>query len=426
MRSSVFISHSCNQDPADLSAGDPRRVRLERARAVRSAVTEKLGSGFELWLDKDRLKRRRPVAAGDLPRFVQVLAAVILLDDDAFASPWVRQEATIFNFRRRLSPSFVLIPVLLDEGSSSRFDEGDWKPLALRDWMALEESPDQVADEVASRLSDLAEVGSDPDLDYWVSTLAGLLRPIAAHYPSLLDAACAELDITPEDWTADNASAIRPFTQALLSAPPKAVATAANLRLKPAIPDRESRQAMRRLLIPIWVNLAAAGSMAAVLRTSPTGRRALLNTGDENVAAEYVDRAVNCAEGVIQVRSHGVVGEDPEDFFMQLEQLIIDACPPLENDPSSDNFVAWLNDYPYRRPVVFIRPAFAAQQLADLLDRLADRFPGISLFVLDSNIERMPDDLAVLRAPVIEPPPDAAAEKSANLYRSELKLFAGE
>ena len=107
-------------------------------------------------------------------------------------------------------------------------------------------------------------------------------------------------------------------------------------------------------------------------------------------------------------------------------QVIIDNCPPLQVDPSTDTFVTWLKEYPYRRPVVFLRSAFAAQELADLLDRLADRFPGISIFVLDGNTERIPDDLAVLRASVIEPPPDEVAEKSANLYRGELKLFVGD
>jgi hypothetical protein len=292
--------------------------------------------------------------------------------------------------------------------------------------MALKESPAQVADTVADRLSDLAGLGNDPGLDRWISTFAGFLRPLAAHHPTLLNEACADLDIAEEDWGADCASAALPFTQALFSAKPNVVAAVANLRIKPTVADRETRQAMRRLLVPLWVNLAAAGSTAAALGRPPIERRALLNTADENVATEYVDRAVSCAEGVIHVRSHSVIGEDTEQFFSELEQLVIDACPPLQHDPSSENFAAWLRDYPYRRPVVFIRPAVAAPQLAALLDRLADRFPGISLFVLDGNVERMPTDLAVLRAPVIEPPPDAATETRASLYRGELALFAGE
>ena len=125
MKRSVFISHSCNQNPAAFPAGDPRRVRLERARAVRSAITAKIKQGFDVWLDSDRLRAGDPWRLEIFRAMYRCSAAVLLLDEDAFASPWVRQEATILNFRRRLSPSFVLIPLLLDEGSSRRFDEGD-------------------------------------------------------------------------------------------------------------------------------------------------------------------------------------------------------------------------------------------------------------------------------------------------------------
>jgi hypothetical protein len=424
----VFISHSCNKDPAALPAGHAKRARLERARAVRSAIIEKLAAGFETWLDEDRLEIGDPWRLEIFRALYRSSAGVILLDEDAFASPWVRQEATILNFRRRLNPSFVLIPVLLDEGSSSRFDEGDWRPLALRDFMALKETPGQIADEVASRLSGLAEANNDRGLKGWVSSLAGLLRPMAVEYPDRLNEACAQLGITPEDWAADNGSAIRLFAQALLSARPQTVAAVAVQQVKSAVIDREKRKEMRRLLVPIWVNLDAAGSTATVLCKPPSGRRALLNTVDENVAREFVARAFNCSEDISLIGTYDVVGEDPEQeqLFAAVVQVIIDNCPPLRVDSSTDSFVTWLRDYPYRRPVVFLRAAIAAQELADLLDRLADRFPGISLFVLDGNAERTPDDLAVLRAPVIEPPPDELAEKSAGLYRGELTLFVGE
>jgi hypothetical protein len=89
----VFISHSSNLAPAQFAAEDPRRARLERAIAVRDAIVEKLDGKdgkdgkFEVWLDRVRLR------AGDAWRLeiFQALyrcsAGVILLDEDAFASP---------------------------------------------------------------------------------------------------------------------------------------------------------------------------------------------------------------------------------------------------------------------------------------------------------------------------------------------------
>ena len=217
---------------------------------MRSAITEKLAPGFEIWLDTERLRTGDPWRLEIFRALYRCSAAVVLLDEDAFASPWVRQEATLLNFRRRLSSSFTLIPVLLDEGFDSRFDEGDWKPLALRDWLSLKVSPGEVADEVASRLSGLAESEIDRDLDDWVSMLAGLLRPMAIEYPARLNAACTQLGITPEDWAADNGSAIRPFAQALLSASPKAVAAVAVQQVKPAVADREKRRSDATALGP--------------------------------------------------------------------------------------------------------------------------------------------------------------------------------
>jgi hypothetical protein len=93
--------------------------------------------------------------------------------------------------------------------------------MALRELMALKDSPSAVADDVAERLKNLGEPGDDQDLELWVATLAGNLRRTALDQPERLTAAAQQLGIvTPGDWAADNASATRPFARALLSATP--------------------------------------------------------------------------------------------------------------------------------------------------------------------------------------------------------------
>jgi hypothetical protein len=406
MRKQVFISHSSNLDPAGLAAEDPRRARLERAIAVRDAIVEKLDGSFDVWLDRARLRAGDPWRLEIFQALYRCSAGVILLDEDAFASPWVRQEATILNFRRRLNPGFVLIPVLLDEGSSGRFDEGDWRPMALRELMALKDSPSAVADDVAERLANLAELSDDEDLELWVTTLAGYLRRAAIDQPERLTFAAQQLGIvTPGDWAADNASATEPFARALLTAKPPAVAKVANLHLKAAVPNQEVRLSLSRLLRPIWVDLTAAACTAL------------------DVAAEYVDRAVYCAGGTVPIRSMDVFGEDPDELFDELEKLVIERCRPIRKKPSSENFAAWLKEAPHSRPVLFLRASLPLPQLGALLDRLVARFPGLTLFVLDGDAERSSDEVGMLGTMVIEPPLDPTVEGRADFYRGELELF---
>ncbi len=424
MKPSVFVSHSCNGDPGLLPADDLRRARLEWAQLVRSAVVDQLKDDFDVWLDRDRIE---PGALWRLEIFRalhQCAAGVLLLDDDAFASPWVRQEAMILNFRRRLNPAFVLVPVLLDAGSSRRFDDRDWSPLGLRDIQALKQSPEEVAEEVVCRLRNLVPCDEDAAVADWVATIGGHLRPLAASHPEKLSGACAALRITPDDWAADNASAIGPFAQALLSADQVTIGKVLRQYLRAAIADQEARNALRRLLLPVWVNLAAAASAAGALGGPADVRRALLNTDDDDVAGEYVDRAVHCANDVLVVRHPAVYGEDGEqEIFAELEQLVIAETPGRRKDRyTAAQYEKWMAESGWRM-VLLLRIRLSPDRTADLIDRLTARFPGLAIFVLTGP--SLPDrTVAVrLRAVLVEPPLDDVAEDRADSYRFDLDKF---
>jgi hypothetical protein len=427
MKKLVFISHSSNQDPAKLKAGDPRRASLKRARSVRAAIVKEL-TKFDVWLDSLRIQAGDPWRLEIFQALYRCSAGIILLDDDAFDSPWVRQEAIILNFRRRLNPNFILIPVLLDQGSSDRFDKGDWRPMALRDLMSLKSSPKAVAREIAQRIKNLSEYEEDEDLELWVSTLAGNIRRSAKDQPEHLTAVCEALGIAPEDWAADNASAVGPLARALLTAVPQTVAKVANLNLRPAVPDQEARREMQRLLVPLWVDPTAAAYAAFALRQRDLERRALLNTSDQDIAAEYFDRAVFCAGATIQIRSPDVFGEDADtnQAFVELEHLILQSCPPpVQQNPTSEEFRDWLRRSPYWKPVLFLRARRSSSQLRKLLDQLAGRFPGLTVFILYSGGVPSAKEASALGVTVIDPPLNEAAEKDASYYRWELESFVG-
>lgn len=424
MKPLVFLSHSCNGDPALLPADDPHRARLEWAQLVCSAVMGQLNDDFDVWLDRDRIE---PGALWRLEIFTALhrcAAGVLLLDDDAFASPWVRQEAMILNFRRRLNPAFVLVPVLLDGGSSRRFDDREWSPLGLRDIQALKQSHEEVADEVACRLRNLVPCAEDAAMADWVATIGGHLRPLATTHPEKLSGACAILRITPDDWAADNASAIAPFAQALLSADQVTIGKVLRQDLRAAMADREARQELRRLLLPLWVDLAAAAGVAAALGGPADVRRALLNTDDEDVAREYVDRAVHCANDVLVVRHTAVYGEDGElEIFGELEQLVIAETPGRRKGRyTAAQFEKWLAEYGWRM-VLLLGVRLSPDRTADLIGRLTARFPGLAVFVLTGPA--LPDRAVAvrLRAVLVEPPLDDQAEDRADSYRFDLDKF---
>ena len=433
MRRQVFISHSSNRDPATLSDADARR-RLERAIEVREAVANRLSTEFDVWLDRRRLRVGDSWRLEIFEALHRCSAAVILLDDDAFDSTWVLQEATIVNSRSKVSPGgCIVIPVLLDQGTSARFDQGLWRPLALRDEMASKaSSADEVADEVALRLADLAASNVDQDLEEWVERLAGHLRKVAMSHPELLTRACEALGIErPHDWTADNASAAIRFARALISAPQGDVGTVVNRYLREAVPRQEDRESVARLLQPIWVDLTAAACTAVVLRPDPQDesagrqlprrRRMALNTARTDFAGDYIDRAAYCGNGVIHIRSSDVFGEDADELYHQLERLVIDRCPPIHEDSTAEDFAEWLSEDSYWRPVLFVRASLPPPQFGDLLDRLSDRFPGLALFILNDGYND--EDMAMLDAAVIRPPLDPQATGAAHRYRGKLQLF---
>ena len=422
VRRTVFLSHSSNKDPGELLADDPRLRRLLRARAVREAIVSRLADDFDVWLDVDRVRPADPWRLEIYRALHRCSAAVLLLDDDALASPWVLQEATILNFRGRLNPGFVLVPVLVDGGSSSRLEEGVWRPLALREVQALKnDAPADIAERVAERLGNLAGP-NDPGIENWLNRLVGRLRPVARDYPELMDEACKPLTVCTEDWAADNASAVWSFAQALFSAHPQAVIKVAGVISDAA--EGESRRRIQRLLAPLWIDLVAAGNTASILGGPPGRRRPLLNTDDHDVAREYVERAVNCAARVYVVPSHDVFGEDPGEFFDLLEKQVIAELPTLRRDSSSSTFARWLREYDDRKVVLVVAAVLPVAAMGTLLDRLAERFPGLEFIVLGGPQPPTPGELQSIMVDAVEPPLDEDSVLGASLYRGELTIFA--
>ena len=297
--------------------------------------------------------------------------------------------------------------------------------MALRDLMALKTSPESIAEAVHQRLVNLSESSRDETFERWVVHVTGVLRPTAARSPESLTSACSKLALTAtSDWAADNGSAVTRFARALLTASPDRVSTVANQDLKSVITGREDRAQLGRLLQPIWVDLAAATCLATGVRESPSGHRFLLNTDNEDVAADYVERALQWSQDPITIRSADIVGEDPDELFAHLEQVVIDGCPEIRRDPTPENFAAWLAG-PYGMnmvPIVFVRAVLPPDDMVALLDRLVDRFPGLRVLVLDGTALSR-EGRGLPATTIVEPALDRNVERNAEYYRGSLERF---
>jgi hypothetical protein len=186
MTTRIFISHSA-KDYGEATSGlsveeaIARAKRLEYARWVRSAVVERLDSDkFDVWLDVKSLE------PGDLwrARLSRWLGscdgAVILLNEEAAASKWLRKEATILTWRRSLKSCVEIVPALLG-GFRARSLEG----IGLEDLHGFEmarlpseemtlENAGLLADQIVQKLDGLTVDETETPMTEWVQDVAAL------------------------------------------------------------------------------------------------------------------------------------------------------------------------------------------------------------------------------------------------------------
>lgn len=305
----IFISHSCKDveiadGPAFELEPDPRLRRLKYAKYVRDRVVDLLAAkGFEVLLDRALLDPgdRWPIKLlrwlGDCD------GAVLLLSEDAIASHWVLQEATVLTWRRRLRDSFRLIPVMLGDLPEVRLATAGFGPLQIGDIQAarieasaqfLQSEADALAKRVAERFEDLAAGSADNEMRAWLTSVADILGLLedGTQGDDILAQACAPLRISSDDWShfTDHARTVAHYLiHADLSAASKTLA-----ELAKALQVRSDRAfpMLVEMVLPLWVDRAAAAALAE----AGEGPRHLyaLNSDDPDIADDYVRRAWCC------------------------------------------------------------------------------------------------------------------------------------
>lgn len=243
-------------------------------------------------------------------------AAVVLLNEKALKSSWVRREVNILMWRRALGAPLLVVPVLLDGLTTAAVKIAGLEELRPIQFArtARGEQPDaeSLCDKVLNRFSDLPEevTGDDP-MSKWLKRL-GLYLSEAQQQPGLLVDAARALGAENEylaGVTGRHGGCLF-LAHQFLVAPPDRMEAALDA-LAPSLPDHTIRR-LAAALAPTWVDEEAARGLLPEPDKRPYGMTVLLNARATGTAEQYVRRATCAATHGFEVRSVGTLptGED--------------------------------------------------------------------------------------------------------------------
>jgi len=406
----IFISHS------------------SRARPQASAFISALG---------DALAGRAFLDVADLhpgdewrPKLYRELAAcegaVLVLDAEALASPWVRKEATIIAWRRALraySRRTMPVVVALFDGVTRADVRGAFPALHLDDLEFLEPSGDQPAEatvEDVLRLLPPTTAPLDDPLQWWTSMVTEWLTTVL---PGFLQSLEEQLELPSEDW--DVRARCYAIADALLHrATFEQVYRALSRILQSgALNSRD----VINCVLPVTVPVETSAVLLEAMRRDRGERVAALNATHVETGALLVQRATCCDDMVTVVVSPLRVSADEETLYAEVVATIGTAAGAV---PPWDVRGEDLEDPIVPRLVVLLKrttkdgEGLPLRVLRHLLARLRTNFPACVFLVLagpryDDLDQLVPHDLRAT------PPLDENEERNRAMAVNRLRSRAG-
>ncbi|MEU4148759.1 toll/interleukin-1 receptor domain-containing protein [Streptomyces sp. NPDC026659] len=306
----MFISHSTNTDEPAAQLRDALATGLDKAKHT-------------VLLDVRIQETGRPWQL-KLARFLgECDAALVLVNEAALRSSWVRRETNILHWRKTLYPGMVLVTVLVDGISAGKLKESALGYLATDD---VERIVTGSADEVArlvGRFPDVRQVWDD-SMSVWLESICIQLREIGEH--AVFARLARELEV-PDDEFGELIPGFAPLLIASQMLDSHDIVQLHNTVLAALMGGLERGRAgdLAKMILPVWVDRDDARRI--VRDTDGVVRRVvILNVDNTLIGKHYLDRAF-----CVDIRSYYIAeaagrppgDDDPEDYLLdQCERAV--------------------------------------------------------------------------------------------------------
>lgn len=353
-------------------------------------------------------------------------AAVVLLNQAALDSSWVRREVNILMWRRALGAPLLVVPVLLGgltTGAVKHAGLEELRPIQFaRTAQGTEPDAKSLADKVLGRFAELprAATGTDP-MSEWLGRLALYLSE-AQRQPTVLAEAARALKVEREylaSVTAQHGGCLF-LAHQFLVAPPERMEKALDV-LAPSLQDQTIRR-LTNALTATWVDEEAARSALPAPGRQPQEMTLLLNAFSNGTAEQYIRRATCGAIHGFETKTIGSlpmgedrVGERIRTWEDTVWKEFFDADSPEERMFPSD-----LDTRTHYLVIDELRPLDA--EFAEAVNLLHRAFSW--LIVLVTTGTAAPDDgirKAFKNAVLLKPLLTAEDEKTAALRSKRLR-----
>ncbi|MFE5851810.1 toll/interleukin-1 receptor domain-containing protein [Streptomyces sp. NPDC056500] len=296
----VFISHSARDD--------------EFAMTVLETIKDGLAAkGFQPLVDQEDI----PPGQEWRPEIVHWLArchaAVVLINEKALKSFWVRREVNILMWRRALGARLTVVPVLLGDLSTGSVKDAGMEELRpvqfARTPRGAPQDAQSIADLVLKEFAELpAQAAENDPMAAWLNTLSEYLGE-AQHTGRLVKAATA-LKLQDKHLPQLNGGCLF-LAHQFLVAPVDRMSHAVH-EVAPSL----TTDTLRRLIASLettWVSEEAARGVLPASATQPRDMTVFLNARQPDTAKHYIRRATcNATRGYEMVSVGGPMpaGED--------------------------------------------------------------------------------------------------------------------
>jgi hypothetical protein len=376
----IFLSHSARSDQAAAILAEIYRLLTERH--------------FDVLLDRARLDEEagRPWRTALNTWMELCQGGVILMDEGALRSDWVRHEASILAWRHNRDSRFQLVPIVVPPVTAAQFSEFGFAPSDIAALQVLtartptdapvdrcgppRPCPDQDHVDTLCRRFEALRAGRREltSIERIEDLLASDLRSVD---PELIQQASSTLGEDLGRWS-PNVAPSRALARLLLRAGlMDSIPVLGHLPLEPLQFQRVSR-----LLATAWINCRAVEPIRRIAQGPEQQRSIAINSDEPLLSGWYLLRAGGAATAWPQIEVRlGTAEDDPDAVIARIDQALLLRGPPHVAGIAEKRYLSRFRS-PTATQAGPIFLTFASPEPdPDILDRLRQEFPAFTFFL---------------------------------------------